>query len=370
MKIVDVRTTVVSIPRAATLTTAYGSTGAAITVVVELLTDAGITGIGQTAVAPRSYGETAEGIAVNISAHLAPAVIGESPLDIERLTRRMEAALPHHWSSHAGVEFALWDLKGKALNVPIYQLLGGKVRDGLNLMGFVHNAAPTEMAREAQATLDADAFPVLKMKIGLDPREDVARYRAVAEAVQGRAVMQVDGNTGYTIAQALPALSAMEASGALGAIEQPVARRSDLAEIARRLNTPVMADEAIYAPADAIDVVQARAASIALMKITKHGGIGNVQKIGAIFEAAGLTLSMAIYYDIIALAAAHLAAALPCVEWPSPYTYLQDTILAEPFEPEGLALRAPDGPGFGMDLNPEKLEKYAIWGPHHYVGQK
>ena len=82
------------------------------------------------------------------------------------------------------------------------------------------------------------------------------RYRAVAEAVGDRAVIQVDGNTGYTIAQAIPALTAMESIGALGAIEQPVARLDDMAEIARRLTTPVMADEAIYPPADAIEVVR------------------------------------------------------------------------------------------------------------------
>ena len=363
MKITDVRTTVVSIPRAATLTTSYGSTGSAITVVVELLTDEDITGIGQTAVAPCSYGETAEGIAVNIQKHLAPAIVGETPFDIERLTAKMQAALPDHWSSHAGIDFALWDLKGKALGVPVYQLLGGKVRDGLDLMGFVHDDTPERMAAEARQTLDEQGFPVLKMKIALDPKSDVARYRAVAEAVADRAVIQVDGNTGYTISQALPALTEMERIGHLGAIEQPVARLDDLAEIAHRLATPVMADEAIYPPEDAIAIVRRKAASIALMKITKHGGIRNVQKIATIFDAAGLILSMAIYYDVIALAAAHLAAALPCVQWPSPYTWLNDTILAEPFEPDGLQLRAPDGPGFGIDLDREKVRKYAIHAP-------
>ncbi len=360
MKITNLRTTIIGIPRVERLTTSYGSTDLAITVVVELLTDAGITGIGQTAVAPRSYGETAEGIAVNIQKHLAPAVIGESPLDIERLNRKLQAALPHHWSSHAGVEFALWDLKGKALGVPIYQLLGGKVRDGLDLMGFVHHDRPDKMAAEAKETLDREGFSVLKMKIGLEPKQDVVRYRAVAEAVGERAVIQVDGNTGYTIAQALPALSAMEAIGSLGAIEQPVARIEDLAEIAKRLATPVMADEAIYPPEDAVEIVRRKAASLALMKITKHGGILNVQKIASVFDAAGLALSMAIYYDVIALAAAHLAAALPCVRWPSPYTYLHDTVLAEPFVPEGLFLRVPNRPGFGIDLDPDKVKKYAL----------
>jgi muconate cycloisomerase len=332
MKIVDVRTTVISIPRAATLTTSYGSTGSAITVIVELLTDEGLAGVGQTAVAPRSYGETAEGIAVNIQTHLAPALIGEDPFNIAALNYKMNAVLPHHWFSHSGVDMALWDVKGKALGVPVYHLLGGKLRPGLALMGFVHLTDPARMAAEAVATLDEHGYPVLKMKIGLDPRDDVTRYRAVAEAVGERAVIQVDGNTGYTLGQALPALSQMEAIGGLGAIEQPVARLADLAEIARRLATPVMADEAIYPPQDAIDIVQQKAANLALMKITKHGGVLNVQKIGAIFEAAGLSLSIAIYFDVIALAAAHLAAALPCVTWPSPIL-----IFRTPFWPNHLS---------------------------------
>jgi L-alanine-DL-glutamate epimerase-like enolase superfamily enzyme len=360
VKIVNATITVVSVPRAATLTTSYGSGDVATTVLVELMTDEGLTGIGQTAVAPRSYGETAEGIAVNIETHLIPEVLEEEPYDIERLNRKLQAALPHHWSSHAGVELALWDLKGKALGVPVYQLLGGKVRDGVDLMGFVHHDTPERMAQHAQDALDEHGYPVLKMKVGLEPQGDVARYRAVAEAVGDRAVIQVDGNTGYTIAEAIPALTAMEQIGRLGTVEQPVARMADMVEVARRLATPVMADEAIYPPEDAVEVVRRKAASIALMKITKHGGVLNVQKIAAIFEAAGLTLSIAIYYDVIAAAAAHLAAATPCVRWPSPYTYLQDTLLQEPLTPEGLLLRVPERPGLGVALDPEKVRKYTV----------
>ncbi len=360
MRIVGVRTTVVSLPRAETLTTSYSSGDTATTVLVELETDEGLTGIGQTAVALRSYGETAEGIAANIHTHLAPAVVGESPFDLERLNRKLQAALPDHWSSHAGIDLALWDLKGKALNVPVYQLLGGKVRPGLALMGFVHHDTPERMAEEAEQVLEEQAFPVLKMKIGFDIQQDVERYRAVAEAVAGRAVIQADGNTGYSLHQALPALSKMEAIGGLGTAEQPVKRLAEMSELARRLNTPIMADEAIYAPADAIEVVRRKAATVALMKISKHGGLLNVVKIAAIFEAAGLTLSIAIYFDLLAAVAAHAAAAFPCVRWPSPFTYLQDTLLTESFEPEGLELRVPEGPGFGVALDPAKVEAYSV----------
>jgi len=360
VKITGVMATAVAIPRKTVLTTSYGSRDEATTVVVEVHTDEGLVGIGQTAVDAPFYGETAEGILANTRAHLAPAVIGESPLDIERLNLKMRQALPEHWSSIAGVELALWDLKGKALGVPVYQLLGGRVRDGVDLMGFVRRGSPAKMAADADGTLTQTAYPVLKMKIGIDPAEDVPRYRAVAEAVGTRAVIQADGNGGYTLAQAIPALTAMERAGRLGAIEQPVARTADLAEIARRMPVPVMADEAIYPPEDAIEVVERRAATIALAKITKHGGILNVQKIAAIFDAAGLILSVAIYYDVIAAAAAHIAAAIPCVRWPSPPTDMTDTILTRMLEPEGLLLRVPEGPGFGVDLDPDKLRKYAL----------
>jgi muconate cycloisomerase len=272
----------------------------------------------------------------------------------------LHKALPHHEFSVSAVEMALWDAAGKAIGVPVWRLLGGRVREGVDLMGFVDHDTPERMAEGAGRTLDATPYGVLKMKIGIDPAADLARVRAVAEAVRGRAVLQVDGNTGYDIAQAVPTLTAMEATGALGAIEQPVARLADMAELARRLSTPIMADESIYAPADAIDVVRQRAASIALMKIAKHGGIGPVRRIGAVFESAGLQLSVALYYDLIAAAACHLAVALPAVRWPSPETDMSDTILATPLRSDGLLLRAPDGPGLGVALDWDKVERYTV----------
>ena len=361
MKVVELRSHVVSLPRSATLTTQYGSGDLATTVLVELVSDEGHVGIGQTAVAPRSYGETAEGIQANLHAHLAPALFAaDDATNLADLHDKVEAALPHHWSSHAGVEMALWDLKGKALGRPVYDLLGGKRRPGLRLMGFVHHDTPEAMAAEAVETLDEHGFDVLKMKIGLDPVDDVRRYRAVAEAIGDRAVLQVDGNTGYALDQAYWALSRMEAIGALGAVEQPLADTDDLAELARRLSTPIMADEAIYAPDDAVRVVRSRAASLALMKITKHGGIQHVREIDTIFAAAHLRLSIAIYFDLIAVAAAHLAASLSSATWPSPYTYLDDTLLAEPFAPQGTRLDAPDGPGWGVSLDSDKVARYSV----------
>ena len=358
MKITKLQARLLNIPRTATLTTSYGSWDQAPTILIQLHTDEGIAGVGQASVDAPFYGETAVGMLANIRQHLAPVVEGADPMQITALNQAMRAALPHHYFSHSGVEMALWDLKGKALGVPIYQLLGGKVRDGIALMGFVHHGTPADMAAHARAELNEHGYKVLKMKIGLDPREDVERYAAVAEAVRGRAVIQVDGNIGYTLAQAIPALKAMEDIGALGAIEQPVERVEDMADIARRLHTPVMADEAIYGVADAMDVIRRGAATLALMKISKHGGLQPVQQIGHLFEAAGFGLSIAIYYDLIAVAACHLASALPCATWPSPATDLADTFVASPRDPVQGVLPTPDGPGLGVELDWDKVEHF------------
>jgi L-Ala-D/L-Glu epimerase len=360
MKITRVKPTIISIPRADTLTTSYGSRSDALTVLVELETDEGLVGIGQTAVDAPFYGEPAEGIVTSINTYLGPAIIGQSPLDIEALTRRMVEALPGHLTARGGVDLALWDLKGKALGVPVYQLLGGRYREGISLMGFVRHADPETMYNVARETLAETPYPVLKMKVGMDVVGDIARFSAVSEAVKGKAVIQVDGNTGWSLAQAISALSAMDRLGTLGSIEQPVARMDDMAELARRFGAPVMADEAIYGPEDAIEVVKRGAAQQALMKITKHGGVLNVLKIAHIAEAAGIDLSVAIYYDIIAAAAAHLAVALPAFRWPSPPTGLNDTILTESIEPTGLLMPVPEGPGWGVELDYDKVRQFTV----------
>jgi len=227
-------------------------------------------------------------------------------------------------------------------------------------MGFVHHAAPEVMAEEALASVAEHGYSVLKMKVGMDPVADVRRFRAVAEALAGRAVLQIDGNTGWSLWEATWALREMEAIGGLGAVEQVVGSRREMAQLARTFQTPMMADEAIYAAHDAIDVVREEAASLALMKITKHGGVIQVRDISRIFHAANLGLSMAIYFDLIAAVASHLAAALPNVTWPSPFTHLDASILKNPPVPDGLSIRPVDAPGWGMELDETQMARYTV----------
>ena len=355
-----IRARAIAIERASTLTTAYGPRSDATTVLVEVHTDDGLAGFGQAAVDQPYYGETAEGMLANIRTYLAPALIGRNPFEIERLARVLQTTLPGHPASHAALEMALWDLKGKALGVPVYELLGGKVRDGIDVMGSLAHGEPEAMADEAQALLDQVPYRLLKLKVGMDVEGDVQRYRAVRAAVGDQATLQVDGNAGYTFGEALLALTRMVEIGNLVMVDQPVTRLEDMVELARRLPVSLMADEALGGPADALDIIVRRAAGGGFIKIGKQGGLLQVQKTAAIFEAAGLPLSMGIYYDMIAAAAAHLAAALPAVTWPSAFTDLKGTLLTEPLVPRGLLLRVPTGPGLGVELDPEQVERFAL----------
>ncbi len=358
VRITGVTATIVSVLRIVALHTAYGSRDDATTVLVQLATDAGHVGLGQVPVDPPYRG--AAGIKANIDAYLAPVVVGQSPLAITALVGAMERTLPGQPLAVAAVELALWDAKGKALGVPVFELLGGRVRDGLSLMAMVQGATPDALAAATREALGAAPYPVLKLKIGLGATDDLRRYRAVRDAAGDRAVIQVDANAGYTLAEAIPALGAMADAGGLGMIEQPVARLDDLAALAAHSRVPIMADESLGSPADMLRIVERRAAHAGFLKIGKVGGLLAAQQIAHIAAVAGMPLSVAVYYDVLAAVAAHAAAAFPAVTWPSFVTRLPDTLLAASLQPDGLALRVPQGPGWGIALDPDKVRHYTV----------
>jgi L-alanine-DL-glutamate epimerase-like enolase superfamily enzyme len=355
--ITAITTTIIAIPRAARLTLSGGSRDDATTVLVEVETDAGLTGIGQTLVDPPAFG--AAGIKADIDAYLAPLLIGQSPFDIARLHDVMERTLPGHRATHAAIDLALWDIKGKALGVPVYELLGGRVREGIGLMAMVRHADPAAMARETDDLLRTP-YPALKVKIGMGVAADIARYRAVREAAGERATIQVDGNGGYSLGEAITALGAMERLGGLGMIEQPVSRLGDLAALARRFAAPVMADESFDGPDALLEIARRGAAQAAFLKIPKQGGITGALHAAQIAEAAGIDLSVAVYSDVLAAAAAHLAAALPAITWPSFVAPLADSVLTEPLIPSGTLLSVPHGLGLGVTLDREKVRRYTV----------
>jgi L-alanine-DL-glutamate epimerase-like enolase superfamily enzyme len=357
MKIVDVRSTIAAVQRRRPLKTSYGESPATVTVIAQVFTDEGITGIGQTVAPAPFFGDTAEAIKVNIDKYLRPAVLGQDPFDIERLFDLMYRALRGTRYPITAVEFALWDIKGKALNVPVYQLLGGKFSAGIPLHAFVERMSVEETAARIEE-LAAQGWTWFKTKIGFGVEEDLAWYRALRQTVGDKARFQVDGNTGYTLGEAVQVLTQMERMGGLGLIEQPVRFLDEMAVLAARLETPLQADEALTSPRSVYEIAEKRAAHVLHFKIFKYGGLLQAKRMAAVAEAAGLELSVGAYFDISLAAMAHFAASTPNVKWPAGASDMMDTLLTEPLEPIGQIVAPPEGPGLGVDLDEGKLAAY------------
>ncbi len=350
------------------LTTAHGTRDASAYVLVRVTTAGGHVGLGEATVDPLWNGEDSATALQCIRAYLAPEVIGISPLAIEQIGRAMERRTKAHPFAKAAVEMACWDLAGRILGVPVSTLLGGKVRERIATK-FVVTATTPERAAELARQAVGQGFQTLKVKVGLGMEEDIARVRAVRDAVGPTIKITVDANGGWSVPAAIAAIRRMEPDQ-LTLVEQPVApgdpRR--LAEVRRAIGTPIMADESVFTFADAALLVQAGAADIFSLYPGKHGGLLPARKLAAFAEVNGLSASVGsnLELGIASAAMAHLAAATPAIDadrYPTdiigPLYHEHDVVTDNRFVQRGHAV-APEGPGLGVALDEAAVREYRV----------
>ena len=359
MNITDVTSYIASIPRQRSLNTYYGDIPDTKTITVLVQTDEEITGIGQTLSHSPHYGDTAESIKANIDNYIKPAILGKNPFDIEYLFELMYKSIGKSTRYPVtAIEFALWDIKGKALNVPVYNLLGGKCNEGAPLHGLADRLGIDESIERIEK-LSSEGWTWLKSKIGFDVQTDLKWYQAIHEAVGDKVRFQLDGNTGYTLGEAVHALTKMEQIGGIALFEQPVLHLDEMAILTERLAAPLQADEAVTSPRSVHEIAHSHAAHVLHFKIEKFGGLLQAKRMAAIGEAAGLELSVAPYFDIMAAAAAHFAISTPNVKWPAGFSDMADTLLSSPYLPTSQVLTPPEKPGLGVDIDEDKMRFYA-----------
>ncbi|MEZ6044155.1 MAG: enolase C-terminal domain-like protein [Planctomycetaceae bacterium] len=199
MKITQVETIPVVVPLKSGMTTktSHGEHVVSPYVIVRLHTDEGLVGLGEATLAPRWSGETSPGCLAIIRGLFTDLLIGEDPREINVLRKRMDQAVRHNPFTKAAVEMALWDLAGKAVGLPVYQLLGGKVNPLLPLKMVVGAFDVPKSVALAKMFLDA-GVKALKVKVGLDPQQDLERVRAVRELVGPDVPIGIDANCGWT----------------------------------------------------------------------------------------------------------------------------------------------------------------------------
>ena len=255
-------------------------------ILVEVETDEGIVGLGEGAPAYEVTGETQRSTAAVVEDVLGPLAIGEDPRDIERVRGQMWDLVDGAPAAHAAIEIALQDIRGKVADMPLYQLLGGYAETPtIDAPKILSIKPPEKMATDAAAAVD-DGYEQIKIKVGGHPTTDVERVRAIEDAAPETVSLKADANQGW--GDAKTALTALTRIGdTLDVIEQPVHENnvSDLRALRRRLDIPVMADESVWSPSDARELVERGAGDMYNIKLMKTGGLSEALRLDAVAAA-------------------------------------------------------------------------------------
>ncbi|MEA2945534.1 MAG: muconate cycloisomerase [Alphaproteobacteria bacterium] len=352
-------------------------------VIVKMTDQAGGAGWGEAPVLKdwggefgRYFGESPGTATHVISRYLAPAVKGCIPGEIIELHARMDLAIKGHPYAKCAIEIAAYDLAGRQLNVPAHRLLGGAARrripvtHSIGLLGF-------EEAEREVAQVAAEGIKTIKIKVGVDSDRDVEMVRRIRDTVGPRVALCVDANQGYaTPADAIRTFRRMEPCNLLY-FEQPVEGIDRLADVARAIDVPVMADESAWNAHDVIQIIEKRAAQIVSIYTTKPGGLFKAMEVAAICRAAGIICNVngSVETGIGNLANIQIAAAAPAVtlscvvpvstpaEAQSGQVggiYYKDDLIEQPMRIVDGAIELPTRPGMGIAADRAKIDKYLV----------
>jgi muconate cycloisomerase len=346
-------------------------------------TDEGIEGVGEATVMRewggdhgRYYGESPELTVTVVSKILGPAVMGTDPFNIERANAAMDVAIKGYPYAKTAIDMALHDIKGKALGVPVYQLLGGLSQERVRIAHSLGIMDVGAARSEAQAAI-AEGIKTIKLKVGRDPDYDVTIVREIRDAVGSDIDIVVDANQGWpTPKAAIRVIREMEEYG-VRYVEQPVDGLTGMAQVTQAVDTSIMADESAWTAVDVLEIVERGAADMISMYTTKPGGLLKAKKLAAVAEAAGLPLNVNGSHETGVGNAAnlHLVASTAAVTEAGvfPVTTIkgqeptemagrmyEDDIVTESFRFDDGYLLVPDKPGLGVELDPEKIEQYRL----------
>ena len=343
-----------------------GILDAAHNIVVQIETDSGYNGWGETSPFEPITGDTQHSNLLK-ARQLSASLLGKDPLAISNRTTQLRKGAGHQTSILCAFDTALYDIAGKARGVPVYQLLGGTNR----VLRSDFTVGMQDTIDETLAIVDegfAHGFNEVKLKVGRSGLDDVDFVAAVRAHCAPGTRIKIDSNQGWDYDTALSNLQAMEKLD-IQYSEQPVAA-SDYESLKRlRKNTsiPICADESVFDDEDAQRLVKSDSVDYLNIKLVKSGGIYTGLKINSIAEQAGLKCMVGCFAEsrLGLTAAAHFAIACPniCfIDLDSAFDLEEDPIIggASFNEQNGGNIFVDDAPGFGAELKTEYIER-CLW---------
>lgn len=357
------------------------------TMLVQVHTDAGLVGLGESA----AYGGSLESMDALIRGELRAAILGEDPFTVERLWSRM-ATRAHQRGRRgmlmmgiSGVDIALWDIIGQATNTPLYRLLGG-YRDTLDVYAsagfYAGDKGIDELIDEVGGYVER-GFKWVKIKVGRNPDvmfnplhdmnasdyatvsfdEDVERVRAAQKAA-GRAKVAIDANNAWTPPVAMKFMDAVDDRN-IAWLEEPVATEdlAGSAELAHALTTPIAGYETETGLPGFRELIVRRAVDIVQPDVIWTGGITESRKVAALAHAYHLPVIPHVFSSAVSsIANMHFIASLPnggLLEFDQNPNPLRSELFEEPLTVDRNGqIRLPEGPGLGVRLNQETVKKY------------
>jgi cis-L-3-hydroxyproline dehydratase len=278
--------------------------------IVSVETDAGLTGWGEVCpLGPFYLPAYAAGVRAGI-AEIGPHLLGEDPIQLGKLNRRMDAALLGHPYVKSGIDMACWDILGQATGLPVCTLLGGRYGDDVPLYRAISQEAPDAMAGKV-AGYRAEGYRRFQLKVGGDPDTDIARIRAVAAVLQPGDRLVADANTGWLQHEAMRVVRAVREVDVC--IEQPCRSYEECLSVRRHCDHPFVLDENV----DSLEMLLRGHADGAMdavnLKISKLGGLTKTKQVRDMCVSLGLAMTLEDSWggDVVTAAIAHLAQSTP-----------------------------------------------------------
>ena len=336
-------------------------------VLVRIRFSDGSEGLGEgTTIGGMSYGpESPEGIKLTIDSYIAPLLAGQPADDVNAAILLVEKNVRGNPIARCAVEIALWDGLAKRLGTSVAQVFGGPVRRAMPVAWTLASGRSDTDIAEAQQMLETRRHNIFKLKIGKRSlREDIAHVAAIRAALGDAASIRVDVNQAWSVTDARWGLPGLQEIG-VDLVEQPIeaCQIKALKMLTDSYEIAVMADEALHGPETAMAVAADRAADVFAVKIAQSGGLRAAAEVCAIGRDAGIGLYGGTMLEggVGTAAALQLFATMPGFTWGTELfgpLLLTEDIITRPIGYRDFSVVLPEGPGLGVEIDPDKLEHY------------
>lgn len=351
----------------------YGTLSTTTAIIVRLETVSGLIGWGEANALPPFTEETPGSVLAALSDHLGPALLGMDGANLNASLAVMDATLSGNLSAKGAIDMALHDIMGKAAGLPVHAMLGGALRQSIDVLWPLGSGTPEEDCALVETKM-AEGYRTFMAKMGAQPIEaEVERVRVLTQRFHPDVAFISDANQGWTESEARRFIQGVN-QYPLALIEQPVAKHDF--EALKRLRqasiAPLSADESVQSLTDACRLVRQQAVDVFSIKVSKNGGIAAAQKMAAVAEAAGLKCLMnsMLEFGITQAASLQLGCTLPNL-LDMGHAYMSTLRLADDvtdfsdWVSKG-KVKVPDRPGLGISVDEDKLHRLA--GEHRRLG--